>query len=137
MKIKNSPADKWFALAVKEGLKWTCQCCGKMSPNSEHGFIDLAHNFSRRHRLIRWRVENATALCRGCHMRMTQDPDEHVAFFKKLKGEDYYTMRTLRNSLQKVSKKDEALVAAHYKSEYKRLQSILEKCLPDNAEAIL
>lgn len=123
MKIKRNKTDAAFSLAIREAHNFTCQCCGKVSDErNSNGYTDCAHNFSRTNKLIRWNVHNATCLCRTCHMRMTSDPDEHVTFFKRLKGEEYYNMRDLRNSLQKVTKKDEDAILLHYKKEIEKMR---------------
>lgn len=124
MKIKNTKTDKVFSLAIREAYNWTCQCCGKQSPNNEYGFIDAAHCFSRRHRFTRWYPVNVAALCRACHLKQTNEPDLHVTFWKQFLGEDYGNMRELKNSLHKVTKKDEEAIHKHYKAELERIKEL-------------
>ena len=127
MKIKRSNADKHFSNAVREASNWVCSCCGKQSPNCEYGMMDNAHCFSRRHRFTRWHPTNTTTLCRACHLRQTDTPDEHVTFWRNLLGEDYNLMRELSQTMQKVTKKDELLIVQHYKDEMKRIKELRMK----------
>lgn len=61
-----------------------CERCGSVRS------LQCAHIVSRRYSATRTDELNAWCLCAGCHMRLTQHPDEHVAFAWKTRGEDGY-----------------------------------------------
>ena len=55
---------------------------------------------------------------------MTDNPFEHVSFMRQFLGEEVDNMRTLSQSLMKVTKKDEKLITQHYKNEIKRIKEL-------------
>lgn len=60
-------ADRLFAQAIKQRDRF-CQVCG----GGER--LQAAHLVSRRYHSTRWCMDNAVALCAGCHWRYTNDP---------------------------------------------------------------
>ena len=126
MKIKLNKTDKQFSLVVRSAAGWTCSCCGKQSPpDVDNGMMDNAHNVSRSVRIIRYDPRNTTCLCRGCHIRMTKDPHEHVSFFKSLSGENYEFCRDMKNdNMVKLTKNEEEWIYQHYRKEEKRIKEL-------------
>ena len=119
--IKRSPADAWFSKCVREAADYKCQCCGKQYDRSSTG-LHCSHNFSRRHRTIRWCSDNALALCYGCHEWFGSNPYESGAWLEKKVGSG--TLDVLlekKRSKVKVSKLEEKGIAKHYKAEHEKL----------------
>lgn len=54
--------DKMFSEIVRR--KGFCERCGKTDKSK----LQCAHLYSRRHKNIRWDLENALCLCSGCHI---------------------------------------------------------------------
>jgi len=73
---KTSPlkaADDLFSRMVRD-RDGMCMACGA------NVGLQCAHIWSRRYRSLRWRLENAITLCRGCHMGFTHHPAEFGAW---------------------------------------------------------
>lgn len=72
--IKRTPADARFSNAIRDRDGWTCQRCGAIyfAPTRA---LHCAHYFTRRTRATRLDLDNALALCYGCH----QFVDSHKA----------------------------------------------------------
>ena len=115
--MKISPADKWFSLCVREANNHTCEWCGKS------GRMEASHVFSRRHRTIRWDKLNANCLCSGCHRKWHESPLNAFSWFEGVFGEGrIQILREKMNSRVKVTKKEEKEIAAHYRSEHKKIE---------------
>lgn len=54
-------------------MKGHCERCGKAGVP-----LDAAHIIGRRYAATRTDENNAWALCKGCHMRLTEHPHEHM-----------------------------------------------------------
>ena len=76
-------ADRLFSLLIR-GRDKTCQECGTTA------YLQCAHGFSRRYRVIRWDPRNAWALCRGCHLRFTVRPLEWDEWLLNRWGAELY-----------------------------------------------
>ena len=124
-KIKIKPADTAFSKCVRHSKHWTCEKCGKVYPD---GFatgkaqgLDCSHIFGRRHRSVRWWKDNVQALCMGCHNWYHESPTESGIWIRELYGDRYELLIEKRNQIVKISKKDEKLIAAHYRKEYNQM----------------
>ena len=117
MKVKIRKSDKLFAIAVKDAVDWFCQSCGKNC--NDGSLLDCAHNFSRRSSWTRHDPRNVAALCRGCHMKFTQEPHDHVEFFKTLPHYDLMMVRA--KGVFKRPKDYEAQMVAHWGREITRV----------------
>lgn len=60
----------------------TCQRCGRSSGVQ----LQCAHLISRRYAATRTDETNAWCLCAACHRRLTEHPDEHMAFVGETVG---------------------------------------------------
>lgn len=65
---------------------------------------DCAHIISRSFVWTRTEEANAWGLCRGCHMRLTKEPYEHVQFAIETRGEAGYAALRQR-ALEGVNRK--------------------------------
>ena len=121
MAVKIKPADTWFSKCVRESSAWTCQKCGSVHEQGSQG-LHCSHNFSRRHRTIRWCKDNALALCFGCHQWFGGNPYESGKWLENRIGEGTITLLLeKKESHTKVSKLEEKDIAAHYKKEHQKL----------------
>ena len=62
-----------------------CEKCGKVGVP-----FDCAHIIGRRYSAVRTDETNAWCLCKGCHMRLTEHPDEHMWFVAQTIGMDTF-----------------------------------------------
>ena len=124
MKIKRDKYDKIMSEAVREANDWTCEKCGKQSIGHVYGFMDNAHNFSRRYATTKLDPRNTALLCRACHFELTENPHDHVKFFKQLKGEDYYIMEQMRHVKNMLKKHDKDEIYKHYLRELDRIKDL-------------
>lgn len=60
------------------------------------GGLQCAHIIGRRFSATRTDERNAWALCAGCHMRLTEHPDEHVHFTAQTIGLDVFDVMKQR-----------------------------------------
>ncbi|MDG6880963.1 Bacteriophage Lambda NinG protein [Phocoenobacter uteri] len=122
MSIKRTPADDYFSKCVRARTNYTCERCGKQYDKSSAG-LHCSHNFSRRHRTIRWCKENALALCFSCHSWYEGNPpDSGVWLEEKLGIGAVEILREKMNSKMKVPKTEEKDIAKHYREELKKIE---------------
>lgn len=85
------------------------------------GGLQCAHIIGRRYSATRSDERNAWALCPGCHMRLTEHPDEHVHFTAQTIGMDAFdVLKAKALSGQKSSE-------AFWRAEVERLSALLEE----------
>ena len=122
MAIKRTPADDYFSKCVRARTDYVCERCGKQYYKSSTG-LHCSHNYSRRHRTIRWCKENALALCFGCHQWYEVNPPESGRWLENKLGKG--TIQLLeenKNAKIKVPKFEEKEIAKHYREELKKIQ---------------
>ena len=81
-------ADKLFADKVKS--KGRCEKC------KSRDYLQCAHIISRRYKQVRWDLDNAVTLCRGCHVYFTHHPIEWEDWVINRMGEENYQMLRTR-----------------------------------------
>lgn len=121
--MKRSPADDYFSKCIRANNDYTCARCNKVYDKSSSG-LHCSHNFSRRHRTIRWCKENAIPLCYSCHQWFGGEPLNSGKWLEEFIGTG--TVEILRekmNSKVKVSKLEEKEIATHYRDQLKKLES--------------
>lgn len=64
--------------------------------------VQWCHVFSRRHKNLRWEVDNALTLCAGCHMWWHQYPLLSVDWFRSTWNERYEHILAIFNANGKV-----------------------------------
>ena len=122
MKVKIKPADTWFSKCVRHSKNWTCEKCGKQYSHDDARGLDCSHIFGRRFRSTRWAIENAQALCMGCHRWWHENPTESVIWLRELIGDGaYQLLLEKKDQIVKVSKPEEKEISAHYRKEYRRM----------------
>lgn len=122
MAIKRSPADAEFSKCIRAAANYSCEKCGTQYDKSSTG-LHCSHNFSRRHKTIRWCVDNALSLCYGCHINYAANPLDSAVWLGAILGEEtIQTLRDKRDSGIKVPKTELPLIAKHYRQELKRIE---------------
>ena len=104
-------ATRLHSLIVRS--RGRCEHCGTTAN------LQCAHIVSRRYSATRTDLENAFALCAGCHMRFTEWPLEFAHFVLSKIGEEKY--RALRE------KAHNPLVKVDWPAEAERLAAIWEQ----------
>ncbi|AUR93089.1 NinG protein [Vibrio phage 1.182.O._10N.286.46.E1] len=120
--MKTSPADSAFSKCIRAANDYTCKRCGKQYDQSSTG-LHCSHNFSRRHRTIRWCKDNAIPLCYSCHQWYGGEPLDSGRWLEDFIG--LGTVELLRekmNSKIKVTKLEEKEIAKHYREQLKLIQ---------------
>lgn len=121
--IKRNPADDSFSKCVRERANWMCERCSKKYPENSSG-LHCSHNFSRRHRTVRWHGDNALALCFACHQWFGGNPYESGRWLEKMLGETRLEMLIdAKNGKHKVPKAEEKDIAKHYREQLKIMQA--------------
>lgn len=115
--MKISPADSYFSKCVRAANDYTCYRCGTKYDKSSTG-LHCSHNFSRRHRTIRWCKDNALPLCYSCHQFFGGNPLDSGLWLLSEFGEEFFDrLREKMHSKVKVSKLEEKEIAKHYKEQ--------------------
>lgn len=123
--LKRSPADDAFSKCVRAANGYKCARCGTQYDKSSTG-LHCSHNFSRRHRTIRWCKDNALPLCYSCHEWFGGNPADSGKWLESILGIGVIDMlREKMNSKIKVSKTEEADIAKHYRGQLKIIESLL------------
>jgi len=124
--IKITPADTAFSKCIRYAAYYTCQKCGISKPPT--GLVgspglECSHNFSRRHRTIRWCKENALSLCHQCHSWFGENPADSGRWLETMIGTGALDiLREKRDRTFKITKADEKEIAAHYRKELKNME---------------
>jgi len=124
MKIRRDPTDAVFSQCIRESYNWTCTYCHKQfEPGAQN--LHASHLFSRRHNSTRWSPENVFAHCFTCHNRLGGDPVTFVAWAEARMGpEKMAALRIKAHMNLKLTKKDKAYIASHYRNELKRIKAL-------------
>jgi len=124
--IKRIQADVEFSRCIRAANGYRCFRCGAQHDKSSSG-LHCSHNFSRRHRTIRWCKENALPLCYSCHEWFGGNPADSGIWLELVVGSGVIdTLREKMNMKLKVSKSEESEIARHYRNELKKIQEKLE-----------
>ncbi len=122
MSIKRNPADDAFSKCVRARTNYTCERCHKQYDKSSSG-LHCSHNFSRRHRTIRWCKDNALALCYSCHAWFGGNPADSGKWLEQQIGKGMINiLREKRDSRVKVPKLEEKDIAKHYRNQLKMIE---------------
>ena len=120
--MKTDKADKVFSKCVKARVLMTCESCGQSS--YYYGALDCAHIFSRTNKSVRQHPLNACCLCRDCHLRYTQNPDEFMEFVDTIRTVDQMQILIdAKNNLIKYNDLHVKDCAAHYRLQLKEMES--------------
>jgi hypothetical protein len=121
--MKTSTADSYFSKCIRASNNYVCVRCSTQYDKSSQG-LHCSHNFSRRHRAIRWCKENALPMCYGCHQWFGGNPADSGAWLTDMLGEGVIDiLREKMRSKVKVPKSEEALIAKHYREQLKLIEA--------------
>jgi hypothetical protein len=108
-------ATRLHSLVVR--ARGACERCGE----SDYSKLQCAHIVSRRFNNTRTDETAAWCLCWTCHRRLTEWPNEHVAFAWRTIGADAYA------ELRARALSDRKWKDADWRAECERLAALLEE----------
>ena len=82
--------DKAWSIAIRERDDHTCLWCGK--PGTQ-----ACHVIPRRHRILRWNLDNGWTGCYACHNKWHSSPLEGNAWFEEKYPEKWLYVFELKN----------------------------------------
>lgn len=119
MAIKREACDKWFSDVVRKKANHVCESCGISGVT-----MDCAHIYGRRAKSVRWSLDNAVSLCRGCHRKFTENPIDFTHWLNEYLGEGHMELlNEKRNHLMKTTKTLRKEIATHYRLEFKKMEA--------------
>ena len=117
--MKTSPADQAFSKCIRAAADYKCQKCGNQYDKSSTG-LHCSHNFSRRHKTIRWCKDNALSLCFSCHQWFGGEPLESGKWLEAKIGEAMVDILIEKKRAKyKIPKTEEKEIAKHYREQLK------------------
>ena len=119
MGLKRDKFDIIVSNITRKRERNCCESCNKTYERTE-----CAHIFGRRHRSVRWDLDNVLCLCHGCHRKYTENPVDFTRFLERYIGVD--ELNSLRIKAWQVKKWTKAEKAALYddlKATYAALES--------------
>lgn len=118
--IKRDFTDALFSDLIRWRDNWSCKRCHAqiLPPTSR---MQCAHIFSRGKKSTRWDLENAIALCVGCHIDLDKNPDEKYDLYIKMYGQDKFDKLKMRSKIPKrITPYDKSLINLGLKEELKK-----------------
>jgi hypothetical protein len=91
-KIRIDPLDTLFSRFIRLRAIKRVGGCERCLSKKEIRELQTSHFHGRRKRSVRWHEDNAAGLCAGCHKHLTENPLEHVEWFKNYIGENKFTL---------------------------------------------
>ena len=120
--MKRDKLDDVFSKLVRRLAGFRCERCGKQYEHNSAG-LHCSHHFGRRHRSVRWDLQNAAALCYPCHKWFGENPLDSAPWLTEyLGGEE--VVDQLRLKAWKVRKWTPEEKEAHYQDMKKRLSDL-------------
>ena len=125
--IKRTPADKAFSDCIRSAAEWRCERCHTYYEEGRRMGLHCSHYHGRGKWGIRFCVENAEALCYGCHQYLGANPNLHSDHKLEMLGEgaiDLLREKSNDTSLGRAAKREVKDIAKHYRSEFKRIYDL-------------
>lgn len=120
--MKRNKLDAIFSDCIRERADYVCEACGNDYRHRSHMGLHCSHIFSRRHRSVRWCVDNAVAHCFSCHHRLGGSPVEFYHWASKYLGDARLEILRERHLVVvKYTKSDLEECYQHYKGQMKLL----------------
>ena len=114
MKIQRQKHDIVMSNLVRCATNYSCENCGKYYPPDLRRGIHCSHFWGRGIKQLRYSELNCSALCYGCHMKLTSDPWAHMQFMQKRVGTEVLEqMAKLAYCGYKWGKKDQDACLIH------------------------
>lgn len=114
-KVKRDKADETFSIYIRLRDK-KCQRCGSYGrPDSKSRPIiglQASHFWGRAKESVRYDEKNVCALCGGCHMYLTANPEMHRQFILEKLGKKEYDLLELRAKTFKKKDRELELIIA-------------------------
>ena len=107
--VKRDPADIAFSRYIRLRAGWRCEKC---KTQHEEGGLQCSHFIGRRNEAVRFDDENCKALCGGCHMFLTANPQLHRDWMLSQLGEERYKKLILRSNTYHRKDRKMALIIA-------------------------
>lgn len=121
MRIKLDPLDILFSRLIRLQAKGVCERCG--NPVG-FGKLQTSHFHGRRKKSVRWNEDNACALCFSCHQYFTENPLEHVDWFRERLGGERFTLLHIQS--QTINKVDKEAVRLYLEQKIKEFINATE-----------
>ena len=125
--IKRTPADKAFSDCVRSASEWTCERCHTYYEEGRRMGLHYSHFHGRGKWGVRFCVENAEALCYGCHQYLGSQPNLHAEHKLEMLGQgaiDILREKSNDTSLGRAAKREVKDIAKHYRQEFKRIYDL-------------
>ena len=122
MGIKREACDDWFSKCIRLAAGWSCEHTGQHFGEGNPG-LHCAHIHGRRKKSVRWDPDNAVSLSAASHRYFTENPTEFTHWLEQTLGHGHIELlRDKANQTFKTTKAIRKEIAAHYRSEYRRMQ---------------
>ena len=79
--MKRDKFDSVFSSIIRARAGHQCEKCSNQDRQ-----MHCAHIFGRRHRSVRWCLDNALCLCSTCHRMFTENPIDFTRFLEDYMG---------------------------------------------------
>jgi len=125
--IKRTPADKAFSDCIRSAAEWTCERCETYYPEGRRMGLHCSHYHGRGKWGVRFNVNNAEALCYGCHQYLGAHPNLHTDHKLESIGQgaiDILQEKANDTSLGRAARRDAKDIAKHYRTEFKRIHQL-------------
>lgn len=132
-RVSIKPEDRWFSFCVRHRASWRCERCGSQHTEGGDRGLHCSHFIDRRFKPTRWHPRNCNALCMGCHEFLGKSQDMYREWLVssvrpwgvsvKEYEEELDKLRILSLTTLKNSAWIRAVIAVHYKTEYKRMMA--------------
>jgi hypothetical protein len=125
--IKRTPADKAFSDCIRSAAEWRCERCHTYYEEGRRMGLHCSHYHGRGKWGVRFNVDNAEALCYGCHQYLGANPNLHSEHKLELMGEgciDILREKANDTSLGRSAKREVKDIAKHYRAEFKRIYDL-------------
>jgi hypothetical protein len=121
--LKREACDKWFSDVVRAKAGWCCEFCGKSFGGPSAG-LHCAHIYGRANKSTRWSLDNAVSLCAYHHDYFGRMPVEFADWLRSHYGEGHMDiLQEKRNAILKTTKELRNEISAHYRNEFRKLES--------------
>lgn len=123
MAIKRDAADKWFSDCIRLRADYRCENCGRQYEGPSLG-LHCSHIYGRKSKSVRWCADNALSLCAWCHGNYTDNPLYFQEFLNSYLGSGKLDLlREKQRAIFKTTAPIRKEIAAHYRCEFRRMES--------------
>ena len=140
--MKRDKYDATISDLIRCRANWTCECCGRISPEGQATGKDrsmhCSHFTSRgAGNIARYDTDAISCHCATCHKLFTDKPYEHTEWFKKHYGESFYDIiREKHNRVRKMIKSEKEEMHQYYRGELNRVKQLRMEGIPGFIETV-